>query len=318
VTQTKASGGELREGSVSCSVCGETRSISAGIVDLFPPDLPEFVKSEAAGLDRFADSMRADGWTRETILELPERYDGYWDAQATAMRQALSTRKPKLAAGRSILDVGSNTCWASAILAERGLDVTALDINAGEMQGLRTADWWFDAKGIYFERVLGVMFALPFADETFDFVWCCGVLHHNGRANLYRTMRELRRVLKPGGSVFVVNEPCRSLRTPKIRPGREVAQYEGNEHVYQPRTYIRAARRAGLDVQLVYPWTVGMFTPHVFKVPRTMGIRRAAWIFVVHVVRHIPLLSRAALAYKQYVDGRAAFHMIASRPVQAP
>jgi hypothetical protein len=37
-------------------------------------------------------------------------------------------------------------------------------------------------------------------------------------------------------------------------------------------------------------------------------------VFIVHVVRHVPALRRAALAYKQFVHGRAAVHMIATRP----
>jgi SAM-dependent methyltransferase/uncharacterized protein YbaR (Trm112 family) len=308
------SGGEIREGRVSCATCGEARPVTAGIVDLMPPDVPEFVRAESLGLDRFAATMRADGWTRETVLELPYRRDGYWEAQAAAMDQTLQTRELGLAAGKTILDVGSNTCWASALLAGRGLNVTALDINPGEMQGLRTADWWFEQNGVYFDRVLGVMFDLPFAHASFDFVWCCGVLHHNHRSNLYRTMREVRRVLKPGGSAIVVNEPCRSLRHVKLRPGREVEQYEGHEHVYQPATYLRAARRADLRVKIVYPWTVRMFGPFAFELSDETTIRRAAWMFIVHVVRRVPALRRTVLAYKQFVHGRAAVNLIATRP----
>jgi SAM-dependent methyltransferase len=305
---------ELRDGSVTCSVCAATRTVRYGIVDLMPGDLPRFVSAEAAGLDRFADLMRADGWTRERVLELPYIHDGYWYAQATALQQTLDTPELALTAGKRILDVGSNTCWASALFAEHGLDVTALDINAGEMQGLRTADWWFEARGVYFERVLGVMFDLPFADDSFDFAWCCEVLHHNHRANLHRTMRELARVLRPGGSVIVVNEPCRSLRHPKLRPGHEVADYDGHEHVFQPRSYSRAARQAGLRVRLVTPWTVPMFRPHTFQIAPDASVWRAAWVFIVHCARHVPALRRAALAYKQYVDGAASFYMVATKP----
>jgi hypothetical protein len=40
-----------------------------------------------------------------------------------------------------------------------------------QMQGLRTADWWFEEQGTYFERVLAQMSALPFADNSFDWVF---------------------------------------------------------------------------------------------------------------------------------------------------
>ena len=53
------------------------------------------------------------------------------------------------------------------------------------MQGLRTADWQFEDKGVYFERVLGVMFDLPVRRRARStYVWACEVLHHNHRANL--------------------------------------------------------------------------------------------------------------------------------------
>lgn len=314
LASTQELDGEVREGAVTCRACGERRTIGAGIVDLLPPELPRFVSAEAAGLDRFADLMRSDGWTRETILELPYREDGYWFCQATAMQQTLATTDLDFAPGKRILDVGSNTCWASAMLAGNGLDVTALDINANEMQGLRTADWWFEDRNVYFERVLGVMFDLPFADGVFDYVWCCEVLHHNHRANLRRTMAELARVLKPGGRVIVVNETCRSLHDPKWRPGHEVAEFEGHEHAYFPRTYARAARRSGLGVRVVYPWTVPMFAPGQFALTPETSVRRSAWWFVVHVVRRVRALRRLALFYKHYIDGAAAFYMIATKP----
>jgi SAM-dependent methyltransferase len=316
VAATAANATEVRAGTVSCSNCGELRAVAAGIVDLMPVEVPDFVSAEAAGLDRFVETMHAYGWTRDDILELPERNDGYWFCQATAMRQTVATTA--FSPGDRILDVGSNTCWASAILAERGLDVTALDINANEMQGLRTADLWFEAKNIYFERVLGVMFELPFADDVFDYVWCCEVLHHNHRSNLNRTMRELLRVLKPGGQVIVVNETIRSLRDPKWRPGHEVAQYDGHEHAFLPRTYVRAARRAGFEVRLVYPWTVPMFGPGRLELAPDVRIRQAAWWLVIHTIRRVPRLRRIALAYKNYIDGRAAFYMIATKPQPEP
>ena len=43
--------------------------------------------------------------------------------------------------------------------------------------------------------------ALEFSDDTFDAIWCSGVLHH---LDVQRAFGEMTRVLKPGGSVFSI------------------------------------------------------------------------------------------------------------------
>jgi SAM-dependent methyltransferase/uncharacterized protein YbaR (Trm112 family) len=312
LSESRRVAGEIREATLACGGCGEERRVERGIVDLLPPEVPAFVVAEAAGLDRFVDTMRAHGWSREDVLALPFRQDGYWYHQAVAMQQTLATVLES-APGKRILDVGANTCWASAMLAERGLDVIALDINANEMQGLATSDWWFEAKRVYFERVLGVMFDLPFATNSFDYVWCCEVLHHNHRSNLYRTLRELFRVLRPGGSLIVVNETCRSLLDPKLNPGHEVAQYEGHEHAYIAWSYAHAARRAGFDVKRTFPWAVAIFSQWHFEITLDTRLREVVRAAVAHTVRRVPALRRIMLIYRNYVMG-ASFSMIATKP----
>jgi SAM-dependent methyltransferase/uncharacterized protein YbaR (Trm112 family) len=298
---------EVRSGELTCEECGERRAIREGIADLLPPDTPGFVSREGAGLGRFAETMRADGWDRERILRLPDEPSGYWYAQGVAMNQTLGNPELDFQPGKRILDVGSNTCWAAATFARHRLDAVALDITPTLMQGLETAEWWMDEHDIYFERVLGVMFDLPFAADTFDYVWCCEVLHHNHTANLRQTMRELYRVLKPGGRLIVVNEPVRAIRDPKLNPGHEVAEYEGHEHAYLRRSYVRSARRAGFDVQVVGPWLHGTFTDQTFVIPPDMPRRIGLKAALTHIARRTPGLAPAVLAWRTYVTGTSLY-----------
>ncbi|MEA2307996.1 MAG: hypothetical protein QOG41_788 [Thermoleophilaceae bacterium] len=305
---------EVRRGTLTCSACGAARGIERGIADLMPDDPPEFVRREAAGLARFAEEMRSKDWDRERVLNLPYEQDGYWYAQATAMHQTLANAELDFQPGKRILDVGSNTCWASATFAENGLETYALDIAPVEMQGLATADWWFEGKGVYFERMLGLMFDVPLADGVLDYVWCCEVLHHNHRANLWETMRELHRVLKPGGRLIVVNESVRALKTLKLRPGHEVAEYEGHEHAYLRRSYLKAAREAGFQVELVGPWIHPTFTDAHYIIKPEHSALVAFRSAARHSVRRSRAARAARLAWKNYVSG-TALYMIGTKPV---
>jgi ubiquinone/menaquinone biosynthesis C-methylase UbiE len=54
-------------------------------------------------------------------------------------------------------------------------------------------------------RVAGDFHALPFEDASFDFVFICSAVHHTWRYEV--VLRELMRVLAPGGLLFLENEP---------------------------------------------------------------------------------------------------------------
>ena len=187
---------EVREGRLRCEACQSEFAVHRGVVELLH-DPPEHILAEAAGLERFAEQMRAEGWDRETVRRLPYLEHGYWYVQARSMHQLLAT--VPFRAGQSILDVGSNTCWAANHFAERGLRAIALDIATTELQGLYTADYFIEDGGVFFERVLGSMDAIPLASSSLDYVYCCEVLHHNDPDSLRRTFAEIFRVLRPGG-----------------------------------------------------------------------------------------------------------------------
>lgn len=311
VDQSVADEREIRAGTLTCRRCGHVAEVVDGIVHLMH-DPPAFVVREADGLARFADLMRSDGWTRESVVALPEGGDGYWHDQAVLMDQVLNTCG--LEAGDTILDLGSNTCWASAELARNGLEATALDISLHEMQGLRTAEWQFEAKEVFFERALAMMFDLPFAAGAFDHIWACEVLHHNHRANLARTLRECYRVLRPGGQLIVCNEPFRNLKDLKLRPGHEVAEFEGHEHAYMRFSYTSLARRAGFAVDVRGPWYNRLFDAKEIALSRRMSDKAILKAAAGAMVRKRPQLMRLALANLAYVRGQTSLHMVCTKP----
>jgi SAM-dependent methyltransferase/uncharacterized protein YbaR (Trm112 family) len=311
---------EVREGTLTCSGCHAEFPVHRGVAHLMP-DPPEHVAREAAGLGRFADYMKADGWDADKIRRLPEIEDGYWYVQRRSMSQLLNT--VELLPGQSLLDVGSNTCWAANHFAVRGLEVIALDISTTEMQGLYTSDYFIADGTSYFERVLASMNDMPLASNTLDYVFCCEVLHHNDTDGLRLTMREAFRVLKPGGKLLVVNETLKTLSDPDGVHTEGVEQFEGYEHAHWALRYRWEAIRAGFRTTLMEPHYNWFFDGRPDGGPVRNFLRGAqhgdstlagARSGTVWALRSNGAGRRAYLEWLNQVRGGVQFNMIATKP----
>jgi len=302
---------EVREGHLRCASCQTEFVVHRGVPELLHEPPPHIV-AEAAGLERFAEQMRGEGWDRELVRRLPYREHGYWYVQARSMSQLLST--VPFQPGQSILDVGSNTCWAANHFAERGLCATALDIATAELQGLYTAEYFIGDGDVFFERVLGSMDAIPLASSSLDYVYCCEVLHHNDPASLRRTFTEIFRVLRPGGRLLMVNETLKTLRDPSGVHVEGVEQYEGYEHAHWSRTYRWEATRAGFFTEVTEPHYRSFFGDAELVIPPGTSSPKAMGRKLGFALHKNPLARRAYLAWLNHVWGGVSMNMIATKP----
>jgi SAM-dependent methyltransferase/uncharacterized protein YbaR (Trm112 family) len=301
---------EVREGMLCCRACGNEFAVHRGVPELlFEP--PEHIVKEAAGLERFAEQMRLEGWDRELVRKLPDLEHGYWYVQARSMHQLLTT-VPFLP-GQSVLDVGSNTCWASNHFAERGLQAIAMDIATPELQGLYTADWFIDDGHVFFERVLGSMDAIPLASSSVDYVYCCQVLHHNDLRSLRRTFTEIFRVLRPGGRLLIVNETLKTLRDPHGVHDEGVEQFEGYEHAHWAARYRWEATRAGFLTEVTEPHYRPFFGDAELPDAGGTGLR-VLGRRLGFALRRVGLARRLHLAWLNQAEGGVSLNMIATKP----
>jgi SAM-dependent methyltransferase len=304
---------EAREGSLRCSVCGSEFELHRGVPELLHNPAAHIL-AEAAGLERFAADMRGDGWDRALVRRLPNLEHGYWYVQARSMHQLLTTIP--FQPGQSILDVGSNTCWATNHFAERGLRAIALDIATVELQGLYTADWFIDDGHVFFERVLGSMDAIPLASDSVDYVYCCQVLHHNDPDSLRRTFAEIFRVLRPGGRLLMVNETLKTLRDPHGVHDEGVQEYEGYEHAHWAARYRWEAMRAGMFTEVAEPHYRPFFGDAELTIPSGTSRAKTLALRVGFGLRSHGLLRRAYLAWLNQIWGGVSMNMIATKPVR--
>lgn len=106
--------------------------------------------------------------------------------------------------GHRVLEFGVGTASLSILLKQihRLPEVIGVDVDP---EVLRIAQQKIEKSGVLMEIEQYDGDILPFADHSFDRVVTCLVLHHLDPAQKRQSLSEIRRVLKPGGSLHVAD-----------------------------------------------------------------------------------------------------------------
>lgn len=104
------------------------------------------------------------------------------------------------AGGRRVLDLGCGIGRHTVALARLGFAVTATDVSPS---GLATCAAWLAREGLSATLVRHEMERLLFPDCAFDGLIAFNVIYHTTVAGMRRILAEFRRVLRPGGRLYL-------------------------------------------------------------------------------------------------------------------
>lgn len=177
---------------------------------------------------------------------------GYWErfhrsAEFTAVRRLIG----RDTAGLRVLDLGAGVGMAAFAFARSGAAfVCAAEPDSSQEVGYRSL-LGRPPDDLHLSIVEAFGETLPFADETFDLVYCRQVLHH--ARHLDRMVSEMGRVTRRGGQVLACREHV--VRNPrdlaKFLQSHPVHAMAGNEHAFRREEYERAFAGAGLQLRTV-------------------------------------------------------------------
>ena len=164
-----------------------------------PAEFDRHAQSYDGGLDNPIKRMMGD--SADQFIAVKTRW---------LMRREPGLRK----GGLSVLDYGCGAGDLMRVLAEQGAraDFTGCDVSAGMLA--EVGKRWPSGLGPVPTLAAQEAAKTPFADRQFDIVTISAVLHHVPVEERHAVYRELGRVLKPGGRIYVFEH---NPRNPLVR-----------------------------------------------------------------------------------------------------
>ncbi|MEO6121606.1 MAG: class I SAM-dependent methyltransferase [Acidimicrobiales bacterium] len=171
-------------------------------------------------------------------------------SEARVLLEKLDRFAPLFEAASVVVDLGAGQCWSSSMLKSRfGADTVVIGTDIAA-DAVASASRWEDVFKVRLDgRLACRSYATPFADASVDLVVAFAAAHHFGAHR--RTLAEIHRVLRPGGTALYLHEPaCRDLlyRAARWRVNRK--RPEVVEDVLRIRHLAGLATAAGLGCDI--------------------------------------------------------------------
>ena len=102
---------------------------------------------------------------------------------------------------KRVLDLGCGSGRHMVYLVKHDFEVYGIDISP---QGIKIAREWLKKEKLKANLKVGDVYKkLPYQNDFFDAIISTQALHHNKIENIRKLIKEIERILKPGGLIFV-------------------------------------------------------------------------------------------------------------------
>jgi len=182
-------------------------------------------------------------------------------------------------AGRSFCEVGSGSGTTSVQLAKRGGKMTLVDISP---KSLAFAKRHFEGERLPAQYAIQDGLRLGFQDGVFDVVFNGGVIEHFTDEGKIALIREMYRVVKPGGLLVILvpnarDIPFRLGKWIAERRGKWIFGFEDDLSEGRFRTLAERAGLTGVEFSAHNPVVGWWFLPYGRRLTDLLGLNTARW-----------------------------------------
>lgn len=130
--------------------------------------------------------------------EIVPKDDKYWNTPAAEVYYLCENWKDK--GFKDFLDMGCGFGRNSIFMAKHGYNVSAFDLSE---HGVKMTKEKAEKEGVKIKNLcVADMLKMPYKDGTFDCILAFNVIEHTNKKGFDKVLKEIKRILKPGGEVY--------------------------------------------------------------------------------------------------------------------
>lgn len=192
-------------------------------------------------VDRYSDTMIKSKQKKGGVkMKTKKQWDRIHKGKLSSFQEETSRQMDKEIAKvvevlkeqniKRILDLACGTGRHTLYFARAGFEVHGIDLSS---EGIKIARRKLREQNLKAHLKVGSIYkTLPYPNDFFDAVVCIRSINHGRIEDIRKTIKEIRRVLKPEGVIFVTTR--KKVPKKQRHPFKEIAPYtyiplEGNE-----------------------------------------------------------------------------------------